>query len=783
MNELTINQPRDDHPTQRRGYLVEQLQQQQAQNSQAEQFGLQDLIRIFGRHLTLIISIVAIVTLATFAWQMLSPNLFKAKASIQVELIDDTGTNQADISARNSQRITNESKLYRSRNSARSVVEALGLHKDAAFFKEMGGAPSGDEAAQIDKAVSTLLAMTSVESESGSDLIELTATARSPELAAEIANAFPAAVRDLKRKRSEERRQELLDDLTAERSERVTLAKEAADALAEFRVQNRMLVGAGGAEDLAQLNRIAAEAASAAARGAGASAASAGVGSAAAIRSTAGATNAAVQQLQRQEAQLNAELASLTQTYGDGYPEVARVRAELQTVQSNLATEKDAAKAAAQAQADAESARMAQLARADAARDQARAGRLRSTVSALTSKAYQNAANTPLLEQLESEAVSTAQAVSEIADRITRVRSEKLVEGVSSNIISPAIPSNQVVSPSPMKTTVIALIGSLIIGMLIAFIIDMLDDRLRTVAQMRKYFGMPVFGMLPLLDEGISSKLRESPLFKEPQSMFSEVARSMYSEVRALMPINQSQSVLVTSPLPGDGKSVVALTLAAAAVSMGKRAVILDLDLRRSGILQMIQQDINAPDLMDVVRGEVNLPALNAPDDLNAVDTKTGVDLITDTQDDEMLSRFALLSASAPVAEPAAVLSSSKFHQMVQDLKSRFDLVVVNAPAVLAVRDARAMCDYTDHTVLVARWGDTTIDQFRATLEMLGSGNVAGCVYNQVDYAEHARRRYGDSVQFYYEAADYYVGVPRKLTLKDRILRKLRSRRTSSAAS
>ena len=127
------------------------------------------------------------------------------------------------------------------------------------------------------------------------------------------------------------------------------------------------------------------------------------------------------------------------------------------------------------------------------------------------------------------------------------------------------------------------------------------------------------------------------------------------------------------------------------------------------------------------------------------------------------------------MAEPAAVLSSSRFHELVQDLKSRFDLVVVNAPAVLAVRDARSMCDYTDDTVLVARWGHTTIEQFRANLEMLGSGNVAGCIYDQVDYAEHARRRYGDSVQFYYEASDYFTGgVPRKLTLKEQLAKLFR---------
>ncbi|MGB3710459.1 MAG: succinoglycan biosynthesis protein exop, partial [Erythrobacter sp.] len=659
---------------------------------------------------------------------------------------------------------------------AQAVVEQLDLMDDSDFVREMGGVPSGSVTERMSTAVSTLLDMTSVQSEEGSDLIELTAVSRSPELAASIANSFPEAVRDLKQARSFERRNELITELDAEREQRMERAVDAAERLAEFRVENRMLVGAGGAEDLAQVNRIAAEAASAAAMGSGSAAQSAGISRAAGVRSTAGATSAAVQQLQRQEAELSAQYARLSQTYGNGYPELARVQTELQSVRSSLSREQDAARQAAQSQANAEAERVRQMARADAARDAARAGQLQAVVGSLTSRAYENAVNTPLLQQLEREAITTADAVAEIADQITQVQSEQLVEGVTSNIISPATPNGERISPSPLKTTIVVLVGAGILAMMIAFTMDVLDDRLRTVAQIRKYFGLPVFGMLPALEEGVSPKLRESPVFKDPQSLFAEVARSTYAEVRALMPLNQSQSVLVTSPLPGDGKSVIALTVAAAAVAMGKRAVILDLDLRRSGILQKIQEDLESPELMDVVRGHVDLHGLIAPPDPDDKDEKdAGMELVDQSSTEEMIGRFMLLSASQPVAEPAAVLSSARFRQLVLELKSRFDLVVVNAPAVLAVRDARSMCDYTDDTILVAKWGETTIEQFRATLEMLGSGNVAGCVYNHVDYAEHARRRYGDSIQFYHDASDYYTGsVPAKLTVREQVRRMLR---------
>lgn len=772
MNDIALDQSRKGFPTQPPVPLSPRYQTLSSE-PMTDGFGIVDLIRTFERHKALVLSIVALVTLGTLAWQLLSPNLYRSTANIKVELIDDTGTNQADVLARNAQRIANESKLYRSRNSAQTVITNLDLLNNPDFLEEMGGAPSGEETVRMSAAVSRLLDMTSVSSEENSDLIELSAVSRSPELAALIANSFPEAVGDQRRARDLERRGQLIEELSAERDLRMERALASASELAEFRVENRMLVGAGGAEDLAQINRIASEAASASAMGSGSAAQSAGIARAASISSTAGATSAAVQQLQRQEAQLSAEVASLSQTYGSGYPELARVQTELQNVRSDLAREQDAARRAAREQANAEAARVRQMAQADAARDAARAGQLQSAVASLTSKAYQNAANTPLLQELEREAAASAAAVTEIADQITQVQSEQLVEGVSSNIISPATPNGEPFSPSPLQTTLVALIGAGILSLMIAFLIDLLDDRLRTVAQIRKYFGLPVFGMLPDISGGISSKLQESPVFREPQSLFAEVARSMYAETRALVPRGQSQSVLITSPLPGDGKSAIALTMAAAAVAMGNRAVILDLDLRRSGILQKIQEDINAPELMDLVRGKIDVHGLLAPPDKDDEQKKNkNGELTIDNGTSDALSRFMLFSASQPVAEPAAVLSSSRFQELVNELKSRFDLVVVNAPATLAVRDARSMTDYTDHTVLVAKWGETKIEQMRATLELLGSSNVAGCVYNQVDYAEHARRKYGDSIQFYFEASDYFDGpIPARLSLRERLLR------------
>lgn len=109
--------------------------------------------------------------------------------------------------------------------------------------------------------------------------------------------------------------------------------------------------------------------------------------------------------------------------------------------------------------------------------------------------------------------------------------------------------------------------------------------------------------MLPKLEDSIGTTIEDNPVITQPQSLFTEVARNLASEIEELPHQGTSQRVLVTSPLPGDGKSSVALTLAAAAASMGRRAIVVDLDLRRPGpsILRSIQDSSDTPDLIEVL--------------------------------------------------------------------------------------------------------------------------------------------------------------------------------------
>ena len=200
---------------------------------------------------------------------------------------------------------------------------------------------------------------------------------------------------------------------------------------------------------------------------------------------------------------------------------------------------------------------------------------------------------------------------------------------------------------------------------------------------------------------------------------------------------------------------MVSVTLAAAAMAVGKRVAVIDLDLRKTGLIQQMKR-AETPDLIEILKGHVDFskiapPMLPNDSDLDQIDTETAIDT----------SRIALISATKPVAEPARLLGSRALQVLLADLRNKFDFIVINAPATLAVKDARTMCSFADHTVVVARWGKTTIDQMNATMEMLGINRVAGVIFDQVNYEEHARGRYGDAIQYYWESASYYTDIGR----------------------
>ena len=706
-----------------------------------QQMSARQIWFMLRRHIKLVAGIVITCVLIVLAIQLQLPNLYQATSTVQVQLNDASGSNQADA-VRNQQRVANEARMYRSQALAEKVVKDLKLHRNPHF--------TNNNPMSVPQAAAQLINNTQISSSTDSDIIDITVQSRKPGMAARIANRFVKSLQELRSERRQEWRNDVTRALTNEAGRLSSEAWRAEQAVADFRREHAMPVGAGSAEDYQQMNRLAVEAASSAALSSGMRAQAAGVSSAAGMRTVAGATSPALDNLQKQYDDLIRQRSELSVQMGANHPQMQALSAQIGQVGNAMSQERSSVISAQQARNDADAGRERALAVAEANGAAARAGQLQARLNAITSAAFRNNANSVDLSILERRAEVARQAYLATAQRAQTVRAELETTGVNSTMMSAAPVPLYPVAPAPKKMAVAAFVGSSMLALLIVLGIEMFDNKLRSGEQLRRLFGLRTLAMLPAMPQAIGSTVEDNPVVTEPQSLFTEVARNLASEIEALPRMEGSQRVLVTSPMPGDGKSSVALTLAAAAASMGRRAIVVDLDLRRPGpsVLRSIQDSSNLPDLIDVLshRSETRklIPQIESHVEYDAVHGAAPASLLP-----------VVLSTREQIRNPAALVQGWQVARLLDELREQFDLVVINAPAILAVRDARTLSSLADSTVMVVRWGSTTVEQLRASLQMVNN-QVAGAVFNQVDYEEHARRGYGDAVQFYMGSAAYY---------------------------
>lgn len=732
-------------------------------------YSARQMWHVVRRYELLLGAIVCLTVLAVLLSQWSATPLYQAKSVVQVELNDEKGV--PDVVARNKERVANEAGLFNSRSLAERVVKDLQLPYDPRFTARPLPRSQPLESRHAMQAAGTLMSMTDVAAEKNGDFITITVTSPSPELASEIANQYAPSLAALRNETRDEQRNGVVRDLERQRSRLANEARQAEQALADYRKQNQMLVGAGGEEDLQQINRIAIEAASANAMRAAQGARAAVVGAAVSNRSTAGASSALLDQQQRRLDELMRERTDLSVTYGAQHPKILSVESQISETRTALQREEANVIAAANSRAAAEAARERGLAASEAAAASARSGQLQGQLRNMVGKAYANTANMVELNALERQAEAARQAYLATAKLSQEVQSSIDAEGVHSSLVSPAAVPRQPVSPRPKSATFAAFAGSLLLGLLLIAAIELTDNRVWNADQVGRLFGLPTFGMLPDLGRGALVTTDDNPVLQDPQSLFAEVARGLAAEVADLARHGRTQTVLITSPVMGDGKSTVAVTLAAAAAAMGRRSVVVDFDLRHpvGTILGSLSGQGGAVDIVDYLSGSADFTKLLPSSEIVG----------EEKQGDAY--QPVILSAREPARNPAALMRLGRVNRLLAELHQQFDLIVINAPAALATRDARMLTEAADSTLLVMRWGQTTVEQVRATMQVLQE-QVDGVVFNRVDYAEHARRGYGDSVQFYMDSAGYYSGaVPPRQTLAERIA-KLWRRQEAEAA-
>jgi Mrp family chromosome partitioning ATPase/capsular polysaccharide biosynthesis protein len=317
--------------------------------------------------------------------------------------------------------------------------------------------------------------------------------------------------------------------------------------------------------------------------------------------------------------------------------------------------------------------------------------------------------------------------------------------------VNPAIPPTAASAPKPARNALFAFFIALVAGIAVCYGIERFDRRLKNPEDLERAYATPLLAVLPHTGDPAPTRDGGAALGKD----FREPFRVLRTNIELAAVDAPPRTIVVSSAMPGEGKSTVVRNLALAFSESGKRVVIVDLDLRHPSMIRMFAV-ADGPGFTDVLRHgaefedvtvdiDTSLPALDEwvfdRLDSGARNGKNGYGAMT-----THTAHIALVRSGVRPANPPAVLASTRVVEVLDGLRERYDLVLIDSAPVLAVTDTVPLLRYADAALFVGRFGVTTRDtvkRLRTFLARIPDVNVLGVIANELPRIDAGSYGYG----------------------------------------
>lgn len=336
------------------------------------------------------------------------------------------------------------------------------------------------------------------------------------------------------------------------------------------------------------------------------------------------------------------------------------------------------------------------------------------------------------LQQLQARLTQYQTIYSTLVTTYEQVRLAE--EQTSTNVVvsEPAnIPTIPVI-PKTAQNTLLSFIVVMLLATGMLFAHDALDDTIKNPEEIRKKFKLPILGVID-----VHEVTKDKPITAaEPRSPTAEAFRSLRTNITFASVDRPLRRILVTSPMPADGKTTVVCNLGVVLAQGEKKTLLIDADLRRPSI----QTQFGLPNRVGLT--DMFVRPLEAFSIVTQSDTAP---------------RLAIITSGNLPPNPSELLSSKMMSELLDRLNQVFDVIVIDSPPVLTVTDAVALAPTMDGVILVIKPGVTKLSVFQQALEQLHSvgAHVLGVVLNGV---EPTNRKYGYYYNRYYSKYSQYYG-------------------------
>lgn len=341
---------------------------------------------------------------------------------------------------------------------------------------------------------------------------------------------------------------------------------------------------------------------------------------------------------------------------------------------------------------------------------------------------------------LENQATAAKSNYIQILDRLNQATNYKNLENIPVHPLDRAIPSGAPYAPDLGHIVRTCAGVGLLIFVGVAVGLSFLDDRIKSAWDVESFIGVNLLGIIPELGN-LKDDEKYSLVQKDTATTGAESFLSVYSSVKIHSKLDFPKSILVTSTIPGEGKTLVSCNLAGAFARHGKRTLLIDCDLRRPMLHRHFKQE-NKLGLIPWFENGANLDDPLANPHLG----------ITQISED-----FFLLCSGGRSKSPTEILENPAFGQLIDRMKKHFELVVVDSPPLGAVTDSLLIAERADEVIYVCRFNRASRKHIKLYIRNLrnGKNEILGIVLNgltprRIEY--YSNYRYYRSYKKYYGA-------------------------------
>ena len=445
--------------------------------------------------------------------------------------------------------------------------------------------------------------------------------------------------------------------------------------------------------------------------------------------------NTSLAALRIQDVELTRKAAELASQLGDSHPKMLQISNQLAAVRARFNIETQRITLAVRAELDAATSEEEEL------KD------LVDKASVVAGTASQYEAEQ---KQLEREAQSNRALYESFLNRFKELREQQDIQRADARILAYARPSGAPSSPNFKSGLTGAFVIGCLLGMAGAIAIEKLDRVFRSAAQVEEATGVSVLAMVPEVKGTAAARSNVvTNILENTTSPAAEAVRAVFTAISLASLDRLPRVVAVTSSTPSEGKTTFVAALGGLLTKMNtsRRVLIVDLDLRQAKLSAALGLNDRGGTIDEYLMG-----------------TKTLAECVRRHEE----SGVYYICARRNTPNAPEILESHAMKAAVDVFSDNYDLVILDAPPVLAVSDARIVARLADYTVFLIQWAKTHREVVKTAISaLLEVTNHVGIVINRVNLFKHGRYGYGDHGDYYSRYRGYYGQTDGEAAKKD----------------